>query len=313
MRFSLLAVLCCFTLSGNHLQPLENYTETVDGYHFKMIAIEGSSFQMGSPDSEFGRKADEGPLHQVMVGDFWMAEHEVTWNLYEKFMARKIGSETFSPKIAELGIEVDAIAGATTPYVDMSFGMGKDGYPVTSVTQHAALSFCKWLSAKTGHFYRLPTEAEWEYACKKGTQYGVELGYEAWYKENSQSAYHKVGEKAANALGLHDMLGNVAEWTMDQYRPDFYSQSPSGNPWAVPTKLYPRTLRGGSWKDDEVKCRCAARKASSPNWKQIDPQLPKSRWWHTSAPFIGFRAVRPYSKPSAKEIEKFWLPPIDDY
>ena len=312
----LLVIISCLgflLLATNANDPFVHYTETVDGYAFDMIAITGGQFLMGSPEDDPAGQPDEQPAHSVIVDDFWMAKFEVTWDLYEQWLHFNASRDTFDNTPANLGIDVDGISSASTPYIDMSFGMGKDGYPATSMTQYAAISFCQWLSAKTGHFYRLPTEAEWEYACKMGLTADEDLAHAAWYSENSPKGYQKAGSKSANSLGIHDLQGNVAEWTMDQYRTDFYATSEEDNPWAVPDQLYPRVLRGGSWHDDANGCRCSARKASHPKWKRIDPQLPKSRWWHTSAPFIGIRLVRPAVKPAKETIKQYWLLPIDDY
>ena len=309
-EYTIIAIISLLFLQSDH-PPFKNYQDNIDGFSLEMLAIPGGTFLMGNKDKTT-IQLDETPLHEVKIDSFWLAKYEITWDLYEKFMNHNKNDRQFSSQMADLSIEVDGISGATTPYVDMSFGMGKEDYPATSMTQYAAIAFCKWLSAKTGHFYRLPTEAEWEYACKKGLDNKV-LEQKAWFKINSTEGYQKVGEKSPNTLGIYDMQGNVAEWTMDQYFPDFYSKSPKNNPWAFPTELYPRSLRGGSWKDKRENCSCTARKKSHPNWKRIDPQLPKSRWWHTNAPFVGIRVLRPYKTPHRKDIKKYWLPPIDDY
>ena len=174
--------------------------------------------------------------------------------------------------------------------------------------------FCKWLSAQTGEFYRLPTEAEWEYACVKGTEdVLIRLDDAAWFTDNAPFKYERIGGKKPNKLGVYDMLGNVSEWTMDQYDKDYYSKSKTDNPWNRPEKLYPKVVRGGSWKDAREKVSCKTRFYSRPQWKQQDPQMPKSEWWLTSAPMVGFRVVRPFVKPSTTEIKKYWLPLIEDY
>ena len=264
---------------------------------------------MGSNDS-----LDTKPIHTVEVSDFWMAKYEINWDQYETFVFGEIQKNLVDKeKMNALGI--DAVSGATTPYVEMSFGMGKDGYPVINVTQYAALMYCKWLTASTGIFYRLPTEAEWEYACKANSSKDHEglLEESAVYDSNNEGKYAKSGTKIKNKFGLFDMLGNVSEWTMDQYEPEFYKQSKKLNPWNRPVELYPRTTRGGSWKDSAEGCNCTTRKPSKPDWKRRDPQFPKSLYWHTNAPFVGFRIVRPRVQPSKEEIKKFWLDPMDDF
>ncbi|NAS12522.1 formylglycine-generating enzyme family protein [Poritiphilus flavus] len=299
----------------------EPYFQDIPGSEERiaMVPVTGGTFLMGS---ENGEKA-ESPVHEVALSDFWMATYEVSWEQYELFSERRIDHLGSTPDGSEITIEIDAVAAATTPYVDMSHGMGRKGYPVVNVTQHAALTFCKWLSAKTGKFYRLPTEAEWEYACRAGSNSDYffgdsqgKLGDYAWYKENSGEKYQKIGQKKPNAFGLYDMHGNVAEWTMDAYAEDTYT-SRDGNmtkdPWAVPTELYPRSVRGGSWMDDARALRSSARSGSKAAWKRIDPQIPKSRWWFTNAPHVGFRIVRPKITPPKEEIEKYWLEAIDDY
>jgi formylglycine-generating enzyme required for sulfatase activity len=278
---------------------------------FDMVPIPAGSFEMGSPESEKGRSKDESPQHKVTLTEpFWMGKCEVTWNEFELWMypGMKKGKPGDAPEIA------DAVTHPTKPYVEMSFGMGKDGFPAISMTQHAANTYCKWLSAKTGHYYRLPTEAEWEYACRAGTttaySFGEDpskLGDYAWYAANSDGKYQKVGTKKPNPWGLYDMHGNVAEWVLDQYSADGYGSAAAvTNPWAKSTKEYPQSVRGGSWQDDPELLRSAARRGSDPSWKMQDPQLPKSIWYHTDAQFLGFRVIRPLKVPSAEELKKYW-------
>lgn len=303
----------------------ENYNQKLSGttVTIPMVAIKGGTYYQGSLLTEKGRNEDEGPKHQVEVPDFWMGAFEITWDQYNLFAQREIDGFTNSAiKGSEINLAVDGVSSATTPYVDMSFGMGKVGYPAINITQYAASVFCQWLSATTGNFYRLPTEAEWEYACRAGTETAYHFGNDpdqldeyAWYYENSADKYHKVGQKKPNAWGLFDMHGNIAEWTLDQYDPDFYKgfkNKISNNDWKVPNALYPRTVRGGSWYDDPEKLRAAARKPSNPKWKQRDPQIPKSLWWLTNAPFVGFRVVRPYKTPTKEVMAKYWVKPIKD-
>ena len=129
--------------------------------------------------------------------------------------------------------------------------------------------------------------------------------------KNSKFKYQKVGQKKPNPWGLYDMHGNVMEWTLDQYIPEFYSISGAGkdvveNPWAKATQNYPHSVRGGSWDDDPEMLRSAVRVGSSENWKKRDPQLPKSIWYHTDAFWLGFRIVRPLEIPSPEEMQAYW-------
>jgi len=197
----------------------------------------------------------------------------------------------------------------------MSFGMGIDGYPAICMTHHAANKFCEWLSFQTGHFYRLPTEAEWEYACRAGTT-GPFSFPEGEIEDHAvvdpmqiRVGYEKVGTKQPNPWGLYDMHGNVMEWCVDQYFPDAYARWGSGpleNPFSRPETLHPRVARGGSWWDDPADVRSAAREFSSPDWQTIDPQYPKSLWYLTDAHWLGFRVVRPLEVPSVEEMIFYW-------
>lgn len=267
---------------------------------YEMTPVPAGEFLMGSPDSEPGHKPDESPQHKVRLDAFWMQSHEVTWDEYRLFMFANQAGETANHDAA-----VDAVSRPTRPYVEMSFGMGINGYPAISMTQHAANKYAEWLSAKTGDFYRLPTEAEWEYACRAGSAgEPAPLDEYAWYGANSKGKYQKVETKKPNAWGLYDMLGNVMEWTLDAYAP--YKPGDEVDPWVRATAPYPHAVRGGSWADPAARVRCAARVPSDPDWKQQDPQLPKSIWYMTDAQWLGFRLVRPAKIPTAEEMYKYW-------
>jgi len=300
---------------------MKEYTSIIasTGVQFAMVPIKGGEFTMGSPDAEKNRQADEGPQRKVKIEPFWMGKFEVTWNEYEPFMItdvarRKDGSPEKVPADADLAYIVSK---PTTPYVEMSFGMGTDGFPAISMTEHAALKYCEWLSAQTGHYYRLPTEAEWEYACRAGTNTAFSFGDDetkldeyAWYYNNSNNTYQKVGQKKPNPWGLYDMHGNVLEWTLDMYSPTTYKDQ-GGNPVIAPyvkpgKNLYPRVARGGSYYDDPKDLRSATRIKSSHKWKIQDPQLPKSIWYHTDAQWLGFRVVRPLKVPTAAQMNEVW-------
>jgi formylglycine-generating enzyme required for sulfatase activity len=167
------------------------------------------------------------------------------------------------------------------------------------------MEYCRWLSAKTGKTFRLPTEAEWEYACRAGTTTAYSFGNDpktlgdyAWFADNSEEVTHPVGQKKPNAWGLHDMHGNVAEWCLDRYRKDSYSTFPIDKPTLGPVLMptsdrFPNVARGGSWADPPGRLRSAVRRGSDKSWIKRDPQRPQSIWWLTDADFVGFRIVRP--------------------
>lgn len=296
-------------------QKASNYIQSMPGVdvEFEMVAIPAGSYQMGSPKDEVGRKKDEGPIREIEVEGFWMSKFEVTWELYNLFIERAIDDIENEAKGSEVDLRPDAISGATTPYVDMSLGMGrKEGYPAVNITQRAASNFCEWLSAITGHYYRLPTEAEWEYAARAGSDgpyyFGddpSELGEYAWFNANSEETYHKVGTKKPNPWGLYDIYGNVAEWTLDQYNENGYADAKL--PFEPVVNEYPIALRGGSFKDGPQELRSASRLASNPIWKQRDPQFPRSKWWFTDAGFVGFRIVRPMTPPAPENYDRYWI------
>ena len=301
----------------------KSYTQELTGTNlrFEMVAIPAGEFKQGSPAGEIVRKEDEGPQHTVNLDAFWIGKYEVMWDIYEPYVYKNFEITQSNGKVAA---EVDAVTRPTKPYLDMTFAMGKEGFPAVGMTHYNAIQFCKWLYVRTGIFYRLPTEAEWEYACRAGTstpyffgEDAAKLDEYAWFAANSNGKTQLSGKKKPNPWGLYDVYGNAVEWTYDQYIPGFYKQAkgkPVQNPVAKPTQLYPHTVRGGSFKDEAPALRSAARRGSEPKWKRLDPQIPKSNWWFPEAPFIGFRLVRPVNLPSKEEIDAYYnQEPIQDY
>ena len=287
---------------------------------FTMVPIKGGTFLMGSPADEKGRNENEGPQRRVTVSAFWMGKHEVTWDEYHKFMYYE---KNVKLKKGTTEYYLDSVTTPTKPYVNMDFGMGTGQHPAISMTQHAANKYCQWLSAKTGHFYRLPTEAEWEYACRAGTTTAFSWGNESdratlntktWNSGNTLDpvtfdiGYRKIGIKTPNPWGLHDMHGNVFEWVLDGGAPYKASKSILVDPWVKGTKPYPHVARGGSFHPNFPKStmRSSSRIFSGPNWKQQDPQLPKSIWYLTDATFMGMRVVRPLEVPTQVEMKAYW-------
>ena len=266
-------------------------------HNIKMVNIKGGGFRMGN----------KATGKDVQVSDFWMGAYEVTHDQFGIFFK----DEDFTQ-----GSKVDVVTRPTPQYIDLSWGMGRDGgYPANSMSVDAAMMFCRWLYRKTGVFYRLPTEAEWEYACRAGSTtlypFGNDvklLGQYAWYAANSKAKYQKAGQKKPNAWGLYDMLGNVSEWTLDQFDPAYFTtigEKPI-DPLIKPRSRYPRSVRGGSYLDGSSLLNPGYRSKSDASWNKRDPQIPKSRWWLTDGMFVGFRILRPRIQPTKEEAEKFY-------
>ena len=308
------------------------YTETIPGtdIQFEMVPIPGGTFNLGSPEDEEDRSEDEGPVACIEVKPFWMGKHEVTWGEYKQYMELHDQFKAFK----EQGIrevteenEVDAITAPSSLY-DPSFtyeagdGMNQ---PAATMTQYSAKQYTKWLSILLDDFYRLPGEAEWEYACRAGTTTAYYFGNDAdelvehaWYDENADYERHDVGELKPNPWGLHDMYGNVAEWVLDQYDENGYVHLEGADKHSAtdaifwPTEADPYVVRGGSFELYSEDLRSASRLASNnDDWKAEDPNIPKSPWWFTTEPAtgVGFRLMRPLDTPASREDkEQYWSP-----
>lgn len=301
------------------------YTETISGTKvaFDMVPLPAGKFTMGSPDKEKGRGKDEAPQRQIEVRPFFMSKTESTWDAYHLFL--DIG---IKQTLAGGGDDKpDALTFPTPPYADETFGFGKGKQPTIAVTWHAAMEFARWISEKTGKHYRLPTEIEWEYACRAGTTTAYsfgdspsKLGDFAWSAANAKNPTTKkkgpalVGQKKPNPWGLFDMHGNMAEWVLDAYKADAYAAAvPAGDLLMVTNtpvdKRYSHVARGGSWKDKAPALRCAARRFSDREWSKQDPQNPQSIWWHTEATEVGFRLIYvPDEYPSLRAVKSKMVP-----
>ena len=296
---------------------------------FDMMPIPGGKFKLGSPAGETDRKEDEGPQVEVEVPPYWIGTHEISWAEYKRYMAMHDLFKTITQKkllpITDAN-KLDVVTAPSNLYDStFTFQFGDDPkQPAITMSQFAAKQYTKWLSGLSGNFYRLPTEVEWEYACRAGTttaySFGndaTKLGEYAWFLENAEEKTQNIGQKKPNPWGLYDMHGNVAEWVLDQYAKDSYAKwngKKAAETIAWPTKLYPRIVRGGSWDDEPAQCRSAARKGShDDNWRADDPNFPQSPWWFTRdyALGVGFRLVRPLEVPPRAEREKFWNADIE--
>jgi sulfatase modifying factor 1 len=258
------------------------YESTIPGSDvtFTMVPISRGTFMLGSPASEKGRNDDEGPQVEVIVEPFWMSQTETTWAEYTGYMALHDVFKAFQAKgIRKVTKEnqADAITAPSNLYdPTFTYGSGDDPQqPAVTMSQYAAKQYTKWLSAVTDQFYRLPSEAEWEYACRAGTKttyyFGDDdskLGEHAWYYDNSDDRAHKVAQKKANPWGLYDMHGNVAEWTLDQHVAEHYRRRAGKSVKALdiiswPTQLEDRVVRGGSLEIETQYLRAASRNATS--------------------------------------------------
>jgi len=304
---------------GSRTAPtvLKGYTETVTSKNgekisFEMVAVPGGTFVMGSPQNEPGHKDDEGPQHEVRVAPFYICTTETTLELflayYEETMSAKkefTAAEEARKEAEQSRNDVDAITGPTPVYGDLTMGYGKKN-PAIGMTWHNAMTFCRWLSGKTGRKYRLPTEAEWEYACRAGSTGGSrtaptgfgndpnQLKDYVWYKADSDGEPHEVARKKPNGWGLYDMLGNVREWVYDFYNSTAYTEVANKNLVVNPTGPKSgevHTARGGAYDSSIEELRCAARAFEEKWWRMNDPQIPKSKWWLPQMDFIGFRVA----------------------
>lgn len=260
------ALVCSMFLPDVGAQELSPYTQRIQGtlVKFDMVPVPGGIYEMRDPK-------DPTKTRKVTLKPFWIGKTEVTWDEYDVYAYRLDKGDSKSKD------EADAVSRPSKPYGSPDQGFGHHGYPAMCITYHAARQYCRWLSAKTGKKYRLPTEAEWEYASRAGVLPAGPLEDEAlldrlaWYEGNARFQAHSVAEKEPNAWGIYDMLGNVAEWC----------RGLGGRP----------VVRGGSYEDGKEKVHPGYREHQQPEWNRSDPQIPKSKWWLPDAPFVGFRVV----------------------
>jgi formylglycine-generating enzyme required for sulfatase activity len=230
-----------------------------NGLALILVLIPAGKFIMGSPEQEDGRFSFEGPQHEVTISkSFYMGKYEVTQAQYEIVMGKN--PSEFS---------------------------GDENLPVENVSWHEAMEFCRKLSLMTGRTVRLPTEAEWEYACRAGTTTRFYTGNSdstlldaSWYNDNSEGKTHFVGRKTPNRFGLYDMHGNVEEWCLDWSWIHEWVKYPKGavtDPQGLPSGSGCRVLRGGSYLSPSWACRSASRSGGEPSDSDIS--------------FVGFRVV----------------------
>jgi len=260
-------------MADNVGQNFEYYRDPVTERDYAFL--KGGKFQMGSNEGQI----DEKPVHEVELADFYIGKSEVTNKEFCDFLnneGNKMENDAWWLDISDEDCKIYKKEGVY--YVKDGF----EEYPVVEVTWYGARAFCKWLSQETGRIYRLPSEAEWEYAAQGGLL-SKNLKYSgsnspddcAWYNKNSSGKAQRVCQKQPNEIGVFDMSGNVWEWCTDIYVSNYYKTSPSVNPKGA-EKGYNRSIRGGAWFYDESYLRTANRSSFSPDFSSV---------------YIGFRIV----------------------
>lgn len=319
-------------IDGKFMIP---YVDRIPGTDvtFEMVPVPGGTFLMGSPSDEPDRDESEGPQFNVAVAPLWVCKHEVKWEEYDQFRDLYQTFTMFDIRRIRSAKDnlIDSVT-APTPLHEPTFTFEFGHEPkqsAVSMTMYAAQHYTKWLSAISGRQYRLPTEAEWEYACRAGTQTAYSWGDSAadaedfaWYFDTAGDEGQQAGGgKQANAFGLHDMHGNVAEWTVNAHTDDYASYASKQPIQATEVVSWPTktvsgsVMRGGTWQDDPDKIRSAARLVSDDEaWKEEDPNDPKSPWWFTADQTrgVGFRVFRSYADLEETQIRRFWDNPAED-
>ncbi len=239
---------------------LVKYTETLPNSVIKiqMLPVPAGKIKIGAKT--------------VDVKPFYMASTETVWEAFDLFTS----SGKPSPAYDQTKYGPDVVARPSRSYILPDLGWGHHGFPAISLSITNVEMFCRWISSVTKKKYRLPTEAEWEYACRAGTGGPVKMDKSAldkvgWYAGNSKEVTHAVGKKAPNAWGFYDMYGNTGEWAYDL----------TGK----------SVVCGATFLDKAEKVLPSARQYWVPDWQDSDPQIPKSRWWLSDGPFCGFRIV----------------------
>ena len=308
--------------SATEVTAFENFIETIPGTaaSISMIAVPGGEFTIGSPEDEPFREDNEGPQRRVRISPFFMGEVEVTWDQFWAFYSETMSEGRTPPAVIYANNsrdDIDAVSGPTPPFGLPDQGWGMGSRPAITMTHYSAQTFCQWLSLKTGKKYRLPTEAEWEYAARGGTQtpYFFEgnprkLSNEGFLKDifepdttgidshviyvnNSDNRSQEPSETRPNPFGLKNMLGNVMEYCEDWYAEDSYESITDGelDPKG-PSEGTEHVVRGGHYNSDAADLRSAARSHTEhDDWLKTDPQNPKSIWWYSDVKGIGFRVV----------------------
>lgn len=317
-----------FFKESTQIAEFADFTEQIPGtaLSFVMRAIPSGEFMMGSPSNEPFSQENEQPQRKVQISKFYMAETEVTWDQYFTFYRETMSEGRTLPEMVYANNsreDVDAFSGPTPPFGIPDQGWGAADRPAITMTHYGAEIFCRWLSQKTGKHYRLPTEAEWEYAARGGTSTAyffegnpkkfsdrgfwrkffdadtTNISRYAIYAKNSNGRTAEPNDVEPNPFGLKNMLGNVSEYCSDLYSPTAYYETtqeiltnPKGPNAKGTTATLEYVIRGGAYNSDAADIRCAARSFTSHDaWLKTDPQQPKSIWWYSDQRSVGIRVV----------------------
>jgi formylglycine-generating enzyme required for sulfatase activity/cytochrome c553 len=260
------------------------YTEKVPGtaIQIEMVPIPGGKMVLGSPNDEPGRENTDLPKKEVTIKPFFMAKFEISWEQLIPYVHVDSSQIDRILKNGEGLIDKDGIIHPASKDGWLYRGRGEKEYPAIGMSYYLAETYCKWLNGKTGKMYRLPTEQEWEYACRAGSSQAFfwgknpsRAGEFSWFKGNSEGTTHPVGKLKPNSFGLYDITGNVMEWC------------------AKENAQQPGVVRGGAWSEPVERLRSASRVFEKADWSEFGQQSPKGIgiWWLATADFVGFRIV----------------------
>lgn len=305
-----------------YMVPYEAQIPGTSTVTYTMIPIPGGKY----------RALREGVTYFVEIEPFWMGQTEVTWAEYWEYMKLYLHFRKFELRklrVVDEENEVDAVSAPTELYEQrLVYDFGdQPTHPALSMRQFAAKQYTKWLSLQSERFYRLPSEAEWEYACLGGANGPYSFGYDAaeldnyaWFATNSGEKAGLVGAKRPNAFGLFDMHGNVAEWVLDGHNSNAHPPK-RGSTISVkeaiisPEKIFGRFAKGGSFFSKPGDCTARSRLVSDPRWLAHDADSPTSLHWNADGDVgftVGFRLLRPLKVPTREEQETFWSPDVQE-
>lgn len=292
------------------------YTQVIPGCNiaFEMVPIPAGEIELKIPGSI--KKAT------VTIEPLWVAKYEVTWSEYEQYMNEYVHFRKVQNEQGQVAADATFVTAPTMLYSPDEvyiFSTTKE-HPACTMTQFAARQYTKWLSLQLKERYRLPTEAEWLYACTEGDltrKIDLKELPKLAVCESDDKGPNVVGTRKPNAWGLHDMLGNVSEWVIDGQPADQLRQTGKQTVFEAiqwPSSRFGHWALGGNWSSRYDECSAQSKEVSNEDWWIKDPSFPLSSWWLCGAPWhgIGFRIVRPLNQGTAEEWAKYWEPDSEE-